>query len=156
MSLSLIVGPPNSGRAGEIRARLEAALDRDPVLVVPTLDDADRFERELCEGDGAMLGVSICTFRGLTEEIAAATAVDALPVLSGAQRLVLVRAATRETPLSVLSASAARQGFAPALERLLAELQTALLEPSELAASAAELDDGRYEAELARLYSAYV
>ena len=50
MSLSLIVGPPNSGRAGEIRARLEAALDRDPVLVVPTLDDADRFERELCRG----------------------------------------------------------------------------------------------------------
>ena len=59
MSLSLIIGPPNSGRAGAVRERLEAGLGRDPVLVVPTLDDASRFERELCEQDGPVLGVSI-------------------------------------------------------------------------------------------------
>src|SRR6185503_18063578 len=73
MSIGLIVGPPNSGRAGEIRARLEAALDRDPVLVVPTLDDADQFERELSAGDAAVVGASIRTFRAFSEEIAAAT-----------------------------------------------------------------------------------
>ena len=43
MPISVIVGPPNSGRAGAIRERLEAALDREPVLVVPTADDAARF-----------------------------------------------------------------------------------------------------------------
>ena len=48
MSLELIVGPPNSGRAGAVLDRFGAALERDPLLVVPTSDDVDRFERELC------------------------------------------------------------------------------------------------------------
>jgi len=67
MSLSLIVGPPNSGKAGEILIGLRKAMDRDPTLVVPTLDDADRFERELCAAGGVasgVLGVSIQRFSG--------------------------------------------------------------------------------------------
>ena len=39
MALKLIHGPPNSGRAGLVRRALLAALDRDPVLVVPNDDD---------------------------------------------------------------------------------------------------------------------
>jgi PD-(D/E)XK nuclease superfamily protein/AddB-like protein len=156
MSLSLIVGPPNSGRAGEIRARLEAALDRDPVLVVPTLDDADRFERELCREGGAVVGASIGTFRRLADEVAASTGAGLRPLLSTAQRLALIRAAARHTELRLLSGSAARPGFAPTLQRLIGELQAALVEPDELARAAAELDDGGYEEELARLYAAYV
>ena len=54
MPLSLIVGPPNSGRAGEAQARFLAGLAEDPLLVVPTADDAARFERELC-GEGKSL-----------------------------------------------------------------------------------------------------
>jgi DNA-binding transcriptional ArsR family regulator len=163
MSLSLIVGPPNSGRAGEIHARLEAALDRDPVLVVPTLDDAHRFERELCAKAGAraaanaaVVGASIRTFRPFTEEIAAATGAALRPLLSEAQRLALVRSALRQTELRALSGSAGRRGFAPALEHLIGELQAALVTPGELASAASELEDGAYESELARLYGAYV
>ena len=161
MSLSLIVGPPNSGRAGEIRVRLEAAADRDPVLVVPTLDDAHRFERELCTpsdgaGEAAIVGASIRTFQTFTDEVAAATGAPLRPQLSGAQRLALVRAAIRQTELRALSGSAARRGFAPALERLISELQATLLTPGELASAADELEDGAYESELARLYDAYV
>ena len=48
MPLKLIHGPPNSGRAGRIRRGLIGVLDRDPVLVVPTVDDVYSFERELC------------------------------------------------------------------------------------------------------------
>ena len=53
MSLELIVGPPNSGRAGEILGRLRSALERDPLLIVPTGDDIARFERDLCRGGPA-------------------------------------------------------------------------------------------------------
>ena len=164
MPLSLIVGPPNSGRAGQIRARLEAALDRDPVLVVPTLDDADQFERELSTrspdaggaGDAAILGASIGTFGAFTEQIAAATGAELRPRLSQTQRLALVRAAVRQTRLEVLGGSAERRGFAPALERLISELQSSLVTPGELASAATDLEEGAYESELARLYEAYV
>ena len=156
MSLGMIVGPPNSGRAGEIRARLEAALDRDPVLVVPTLDDADQFERELSAGDAAVVGASIRTFRAFSEEIAAATGAALRPQLSDAQRLALVRTAVRAAGLGPLSGSAARAGFAPALDRLIGELQSSVINPGELEDAAAELEDGAYESDLARLYAAYV
>ena len=164
MPLALIVGPPNSGRAGEIRARLEAALDRDPVLVVPTLDDADRFERELCTPSPTRAawatppsserpyGPSAPSPRSRRR----ATGAELRPQLSDTQRLALVRAAVRQTQLEALSGSAARRGFAPALERLISELQSSLITPGELASAAAELEDGAYESELARLYEAYV
>ncbi len=47
MPLKLIAGPPNSGRTGAVLERFRAAAGRDPVLVVPTGDDVERFEREL-------------------------------------------------------------------------------------------------------------
>ncbi|MEO8091475.1 MAG: PD-(D/E)XK nuclease family protein [bacterium] len=156
MPLKLIVGPPNSGRAGEVRRRLDEALDREPVLVVPTGDDAAWFERELCAGGRPSLGVSIRTFGWLFEDVAAALALDAGPTLTGPQRLALVRAAISTTELRRLHRSAQRPGFAPALDSLIEELQAALISPSELAERSRELDDGAHEAELAELYGAYV
>ena len=88
MALSLIVGPPNSGRAGEIRRALSAALRDEPVLVVPTGDDVARFERELSRGDGggAFLGASVRTFERLFEDVADAVGADVPPSLGIAQR----------------------------------------------------------------------
>ena len=42
------------------------------------------------------------------------------------------------------------------MERLIAELQAALVGPDELARAATEADDGEYESELAALYAGYV
>jgi ATP-dependent helicase/DNAse subunit B len=156
MPISVIHGPPNSGRAGAIQARLEEALDREPVLVVPTADDADRFERELVSSGGVLLGASIQTFHRLTDEIAAATGAPLRPLLSDAQRLAVVRSVVRDADLRVLGASQRQPGFAPALERLIGELQAALIGPEELGRAAGELDGGEYEAELAGLYAGYV
>src|SRR5215208_3039598 len=156
MSISVIFGPPNSGRAGAIQARLEESLDREPVLVVPTADDAARFERELCGSGGALLGASIHTFRRLTDEIGAATGANLRPILSDAQRLAVVRSLASDARLRVLGISQRQPGFAPALERLIGELQAALVSPDELSAAARELDGGEYEAELAGLYAGYV
>ena len=82
MSLELIVGPSNSGRAGEILDRLRAALDRDPLLIVPTGDDITRFERDLCADGGAAIGATIRTFASLFDEIAVATAASIPPRLT--------------------------------------------------------------------------
>src|SRR5687768_18288798 len=58
MSLALIGGPPNSGRTGLVLGRFEAAIESDPILIVPTGDDVERFERELCGSRraGGLLG----------------------------------------------------------------------------------------------------
>jgi ATP-dependent helicase/DNAse subunit B len=160
MSLSLIVGAPNSGKAGEILTRLEAQLERDPVLVVPTLDDADRFERELCEASShrhAVLGVSIRTFGRLFEDVARATGTVAPPSLTEAQRLCAVRRAVSQARPRMFARSSARPGFAPALAALIDEAQAACLDPPTLAANAAAAGPDRsYLGELAALYQAYV
>ena len=155
MSLQLIVGPPNSGRAGEILTRLRAALDRDPLLVVPTGDDIARFERDLCADGHAAIGATIRTFGSLTDEIALATAADVLPPLTAPQRLALVRAATAATPLRLLSRSARSTGFASALDLLIGELQAALVSPADLRAAAEAAEGGELELEIAELYGAY-
>jgi ATP-dependent helicase/DNAse subunit B len=154
-SLNLIVGPANSGRAEAVLSRFRAALDRDPVLVVPTADDVAGFERQLSAGGIATLGGSIATFRGLTMQVTRAVAPAVPPELSVAQRQALIRAAIARVAPRLLRRSAARPGFAPALDSLIAELQAALVSPAEFATVVAELDDPGYETELAAMYRAY-
>src|SRR5919109_4594550 len=120
MSLDLVVGPPNAGRAGAIRRRFGAALDRDPVLVVPTRDDVDRFEREL-SADGAAVGGSVWTFPALFEDVARAAGVEHPPRLGESQRRWLVRAAVRDAGVRILRRSARSAGFASAMDRLIDE-----------------------------------
>lgn len=152
VSLNLIAGPPNSARAGEVLGGFRENLSRDPLLVVPTADDAERFERELID-QGVLLGGSVLTFGGLFGELARAYE---LPWESGAsksQRTWLARAAARRVDSGRLSRSASRPGFAPALADLIEELQSGGIDPETFAAHAEEGSD--YERDLARLYAAW-
>jgi RecB family exonuclease len=154
--LKLIHGPPNSGRAGLIRREFAAAIERDPILVVPTVDDVFEFERELC-GEGAVLGGAAMTFGALFRTIATAAGVPPGTELSPAQRLRLVSLAVgaRRQRLGPLRRSATRPRFAAALERLLDELQAAGVGPEAVEASAGTLEGSAYLADLAALYAAY-
>jgi len=156
MPLKLIHGPPNSGRAGLIRRRFGAALDRDPVLVVPTADDVYSFERELCEG-GAALGGAVTTFSGLFRAVATAGGEPPAGELTGAQRLrvVSLAIAERRGRLGPLRRSAARPGFAPAFARLLDELGGAGVEPAAVEAAAGTLEGSAYLGDLAALFAGY-
>jgi ATP-dependent helicase/DNAse subunit B len=156
MSLKLIHGPPNSGRAGRVQALFRAALERDPVLVLPTRDDVYRFERLLCSS-GAALGGSVLTFGDLFREVARATGVSADEALTPAQRLAAVSAgiaAAGET-LGPLRRSAARPGFAIPFERLLDELQSAGLDPDSLGSGGQTLESSAYLGDLTALFAAY-
>src|ERR1700748_2012472 len=140
MPLKLILGPPNSGRAGVVRRRYLEALERDPLLVLPTVDDGFAFERELCE-EGAALGGTVLTFGALFGQIATAAGSPPGAVLSPAQRPRCVAVAVEEllARLGPLRRSARRPGFAAAFARLLDELQAAEVGPREGEASGGTL-----------------
>jgi ATP-dependent helicase/DNAse subunit B len=155
MPLSLIVGPPNSGRAGTLLGRFLAGAGADPVLVVPTRDDLVRFERDLCApdgaGHGALLGGAVMTFETLFVTVARATGASSPNPLTSIQRLHLVRLAIEHAELRVLAASARSRGFAPAVERLLGELQSTAIDPAALGA-----DGSAADIEMAEIYDRYL
>ena len=152
MALSLIAGPPNSGRTGAVLEGFRAAAGRDPVLVVPTVDDVERFERELTSRGEPVVGASIVTFDRLFALVARATDAPAGPALSVTQRRRLAREAVSRTKLRLLAASARRPGFPAALDELVSELQAAAIDPLALRERATEA--GSYELEIAALYQA--
>src|SRR5690242_21458716 len=73
MGVKLIVGPPNSGRTGKTLAAFKSAAARDPVLVVPTVDDVERFEQELTREGKVVIGATVGTFDQLFRMVARAT-----------------------------------------------------------------------------------
>jgi RecB family exonuclease len=154
--LKLILGPPNSGRAGAVRRRYLGALERDPVLVLPTIDDVFAFERELC-GEGAALGGTVLTFGALFGQIATVAGRPPGAVLSPAQRRRCVEVAVEELSprLGPLRRSAGRPGFAGAFARLLDELQAAGVAPRDVEASAGTLEGSAYLADVATLFAGY-
>src|SRR5919107_6118050 len=58
MPLTLVTGPANAEKAGHVLAAYRAALDREPLLVVPTAADVDRYRRELAAA-GPPFGVQV-------------------------------------------------------------------------------------------------
>ena len=157
MPLTLVLGPANSAKAGELLRAYADAAHRGAVLVVPTALDADYYARELA-ASGAVLG-SVRTFSGLANEIARRTGYDERR-LSALQRDRVLRSVVRSARLSVLSQSAAAAGFPAAVGNLIAELQRSLVTPQRFAAALdrwAAGDESRtaYGREVAALYVAY-
>ncbi len=141
--MRLIAGPANAGKVELLLGRYLDSLEREPTLIVPNRSDVERAERDLLARSPALLGGSIGTFDDLFERIAYAGE-DRRPLLSQAQRSLLVRRALRRASLNGLSASARFAGFADTLQQVLGELESGLVD-------AADLEGG----DLAALYAAY-
>ncbi len=69
MSLTIIKGPPNSGRTELVREKYESRITDDPVLVVPSTDDIFGWERRLTRGRRAFLGGRVVHFKDLIDLI---------------------------------------------------------------------------------------
>ncbi len=157
MPLSLVLGPANSAKAGEVLGAYAAAARRGAILVVPTAADAQHYTRELA-ADGAVLG-SIVTFAGLAAEIARRVGYGGSR-LSSLQRRRVLRRVVRGTRLEVLARAARSPGFVAAAGKLISELERALVTPQRFASAlrtwAAE-DPRRepYARDVASIYSAY-
>jgi ATP-dependent helicase/DNAse subunit B len=147
--LSLIAGPANAGKVELLLDRYLAALDREPVLIVPNRSDVETVARELLRRRPALLGGSIDTFDDLFERIARGGG-DARSVVTTAQRSLLVRRVLASAPLDGLARSARFGGFADELLRTLGELESGLLDPEALEGELRALY-GVYRAELDRL-----
>ncbi len=157
MPLTLVLGPANSAKAGEIFGAYGAAAARGALLVVPNTRDAEHYLRELAE-DGAVVG-SVITFSGLAHEIA--RRVGYRPrLVSALQRDRVLARAVRRAQLELLAPAAQSRGFAVAAVALIAELERSLVTPQRFtqAMSAWGSQDPRraqYAREVARLYDAY-
>jgi ATP-dependent helicase/DNAse subunit B len=157
MPLTLVLGPANSAKAGEVLGAFAVAARRGAVLVVPTAQDAEHYTRELA-GDGAMLG-SVLTFSGLAAEIARRADYGGRR-LSALQREHLIGRVVSRLDFRVLAGSAAAPGFAAATGALIAELQRSLITPQRFAQALsawAAQDERRadYAQDVASLYLAY-
>jgi ATP-dependent helicase/nuclease subunit B len=142
MGLSLLAGPANAGKVALLLERYLGTLESDPILIVPNRPDVDRAERELLRHAGALVGGSIGTFDDLFERLARGNG-GHRPVVTEAQRTLLLRRIVARARPDGLGRSAQFAGFADALGQTVSELESALLEPGEL------------EGELAELYQAY-
>jgi ATP-dependent helicase/DNAse subunit B len=147
--LTLLSGPANAGKVALLLERYLDALQRDPVLIVPHGSDVERIERELLAKRGALLTGEIGTFDDLFARIAWGSD-SARPVVTDAQRQLVVRTAVSATSLNGLGASARFSGFADALGGALAELESGLVDPGDLRGDLALLY-ASYRAELERL-----
>src|SRR5918998_6172949 len=112
MPLTLVTGPANAEKARIVLGRLRAAVDREPILVVPTIPDLDRYRRELAD-DGVVFGARVETFSGLLRELCRRVGATGRPLGALARERIAV-AAAEGLSSPALRASAATPGFAPA------------------------------------------
>jgi len=160
VSLTLISGPANAGKAQAVMdsVRAELAAGRQPLLVVPTAADVQRYTRELA-GDGALIGARVTRFGGLLGEVVRRSGADG-PVLSERARERLIAIVSRRAGLATAGEQPLSAGLSRAVRGLLDELHADAVTPARLEAALARLDvdhpGGRSSRRrLAALYSDY-
>jgi RecB family exonuclease len=157
MALTLVLGPANSAKAGEVLGAYAAAAPRGALLVVPTAADARHYARELA--DQAVVLGSVLTFSGLAAEIGRRAGYSGRLISELQRRRILARVLAGSR-LDVLRSSAGAAGFAAAAGELIAELQRSLVTPERFSAglrawSAQDVRRAPYAREVGRIYSDY-
>ncbi len=158
LPLHLITGPANAEKARVVLDAYVAAAAREPLLVVPTRADVDRYRRELAER-GLVFGARVLTADGLVRELAKRAGLRRRPLSELARERVAAAALVGPT-LPVLGASASSPGFLRAFLELVDELGVLRVTPARWTSalrawSREEPGRGAYAEDLATLYRAY-
>jgi ATP-dependent helicase/DNAse subunit B len=155
--LTLVTGPANAAKAGEVLGGLRARVEEEPILVVPAFQDVEHAQRELADR-GAVFGVSVLRFDWLFREIGRRTG-HAERVASDIQRELIVEEAVRRAGLELLAESAAQPGFVRAAAAFVAELERSMVEPARFTQALRAWAGGgpreRYAEEVAAIYRGY-
>jgi ATP-dependent helicase/DNAse subunit B len=159
MPLTLVLGPANSAKAGEVLGAFASASTsaRGAILVVPNAADAAHYSRELAAG-GAVLG-SVLTFSGLAFEIASRAGYSGRR-LTRLQRERVLEQALEGATFDALRDAARTAGFPAAAGELISELQRTLVTPERFGSamrSWARQDPRRagYARDVAAIYQGY-
>jgi ATP-dependent helicase/DNAse subunit B len=131
MAITLISGPANAAKAQLVldAVRAHGARGEEPILVVPTTADVDRYRRELAE-HGLVLGARVVQFEGLIEELARRGSTTLRTVGSLTRRHIVDRLYRRHLPAG--QSLGATGGFTHAIESFLGELEAEHITPSRL------------------------
>ena len=157
MPLTLVTGPANAAKAGEVLGGLRARLEEEPILVVPAFQDVEHNQRELAER-GAVFGARVLRFDWLLRLVAERAGYGER-VATDLQRELIVERAIVSAPLRVLAESARHEGFARAALKFIKELEGARVEPDRFATALrrwARAGGSRaYADEVAAIYRGY-
>jgi len=155
--LTLVTGPANSAKAGEVLGGLRSRLEQEPILVVPAFQDVEHNQRELARY-GAVFGAQVQRFDWLFRTIAE-RAGHGERRAGRVQRELIVEESAHRANLQVLAESARQPGFARAAVRFIAELERTRVAPARFTRALRDwAGDGprrRYADEVAALYRGY-
>ncbi|HEX3910696.1 MAG TPA: PD-(D/E)XK nuclease family protein [Solirubrobacteraceae bacterium] len=157
MSITLITGPANAGKAELVMEALRGHLARgeEPLLIVPTRADVEHYLRELA-GERAAIGLRVERFAGLIAEMVLRAGIVQPAIGALARERLLESLAAAEDPSR---SRGARRGLARALSELLVELQVKRVSPQRLSRALQDwrAADGSDAAPLAldRLFDGY-
>jgi ATP-dependent helicase/nuclease subunit B len=140
--LSLLVGPANAGKVELLLERFRDEIERRPFLVVPNVGDIERSQRDLLRRSPALFSGRVGTFEDLFRELAARA--PGRRRLDDNERRFVVRSLLDEAKLESFARSARFGGFLDALVESFVELESTLIEPTQV------------EGELGSLYSLYL
>jgi PD-(D/E)XK nuclease superfamily protein/AddB-like protein len=134
MPITLISGPANAGKAelAMDAVRRHLAHGEEPLLIVPTREDAEHYLRELA-GYGAAMGVRVERFAGLIGEAVRRTGI-AEPVLGehARERVLEAVVARAHARVGQPEERPDTPGFAGALGEVISELQARRVTPARL------------------------
>ncbi|MEX1220336.1 MAG: PD-(D/E)XK nuclease family protein, partial [Solirubrobacterales bacterium] len=132
MPLHLIHGPPNTGRTAAVELAFKDAIGRDPILVVPGIDDIFAWERRLTGGNGALVGGAVVHFHDLCGEMIATAGADRLEIAGDLLRLQLVEQAVAASNETIAGRLATQPGIAQAVLDLIDDFRAELIDPATL------------------------
>jgi hypothetical protein len=154
--VELFVAPAAAGKtayAVETARSAAAGLAALPRVLVPGLLQGQSWRRRLGESGGS-LGVRVLTFDQLCQECLSAAG-EVYVWLSEPVQYRLIRAVVDGLPLQHYAALAHSPGFIQVLEGLIAELQSAGVQPERFGQAVTALGAGPRLEEIARVYAAY-
>ncbi len=156
MPLHLIHGPPNTGRTGEVLRRYTEVLHRNPVLVVPGVDDVFTWERRITHDSDAFVGARIVTFNELCLDILKADGGPRPERASELRRRHLVRQAIVRSGWDAVTARLDFQpGLVNAVLELIDDFRREMIGPETLEARIGEQKLGHL-GKLAGIYRTYL